>query len=283
MVWKERKEMTTLDSKNPWDGVVSVPVANRIQKPRDIGLTMVMDKGLGLNDTMDMLSVAGDYIDYIKLAFGTSALYTRQLLQDKISVIKDRGIFIYPGGTFLEVAIMQNKTEDFLHRARDLGFSAIEVSDGTIPVTRDLRSKVIRTAISLGFEVISEVGKKDPNSSFIVSEVTNQIKADLDAGASKVILEARESGKGIGVFDGKGDILKDRFEEVLSEVGDANLIIWEAPLKSQQQELIFNFGSNVNLGNIAPAEVLALESLRVGLRSDTLKPLAEKAAESRSK
>lgn len=272
-----------MDCRNPWEDVVSVPVPNRIQKPRNVGLTMVMDKGLGLNDTLEMLSVAGRYIDYLKLAFGTSALYPSELLRSKISAVKDHNIFIYPGGTFLEIAIMQNKMEDFLNRARDLGFSAIEVSDGTIPIPGEIRKRVIRTAISLGFEVISEVGKKDPNSSFIVGEIVDQIKADLDAGVSKVILEARESGKGIGVFDNKGDIKKDIFEDVLSEVKDANLILWEAPLKNQQQELIQNFGPNVNLGNIPPAEVLSLESLRVGLRSDTLKPLAEKAAESRSK
>lgn len=273
--------MTTLDFRNPWTDVISVPVANRMQKPRNDGLTMVMDKGLGLNDTLEMLSVSGKYIDYIKLAFGTSALYTTKLLRSKISAVKDHDIFIYPGGTFLEIAVMQKKMEDFLHRAGELGFSAIEVSDGTIPMTREVRVQVIRTAISLGFEVISEVGKKDPNSPFIVGEVADQIKGDLDAGVSKVILEARESGRGIGVFDGTGDIIKDKFEEVLSEVRDVNLIIWEAPLKNQQQELILNFGPNVNLGNISPAEVLALESLRVGLRSDTLKPLADKAAESR--
>lgn len=258
---------------NAWDGIVLIPFSSRVQKPRSTGLTMVMDKGLGISETEEMLSLAGRYIDYVKLAFGTSALYNESLLREKISLVRSRGVHIYPGGTFLEIAILQNKTEDFLNRAWNLGFSAIEVSDGTIPLSADARRNVIKIARGMGFEVISEVGKKDPNDNLVINVIINQIKADLDSGVSKVILEARESGKGIGIFDKKGEIIRDQFKELISNISDPDIIIWEAPLKIQQQELITYFGPNVNLGNIPPAEILALESLRVGLRSDTLKTL----------
>lgn len=256
-----------------WSDVISMPISSRINKPRQHGLTMVMDKGLGLQETTEMLSVSADFIDYLKLAFGTSALYKTDLLRSKIASIRANDIHVYPGGTFLEIAIVQNKIDKFFNRAKELGFSAIEVSDGTISMSAEQRHQIINKACSMGFHVISEVGKKDPENDITATNLVKQIKSDLDAGASKVIVEARESGKNIGVFDNKGAILKDRFDEIVSGIQNQTMIIWEAPLKSQQQELILQFGPNVNVGNIAPTEVLALEALRVGLRSDTFKPL----------
>ncbi len=256
---------------NAWDSVISMPLSTRIQKPRNYGLTMVMDKGLGLNETSELLSVAGNYIDYVKLAFGTPALYNGELLRKKISLVRTHGIHIYPGGTFLEIAVMQNKTDDFLKRAWELGFRTIEVSDGTIPISAETRRKTIKTAIETGFEVISEVGKKDPSQNIPVDKIVDQINLDLEAGAYKVILEARESGKGIGIFNNQGEIRRSYFAELLAKMPECKHIIWEAPLKNQQLDLILTFDPNVNLGNIPPGEVLALESLRLGLRGDTLK------------
>lgn len=256
-----------------WSDIICMPISSRIKKPRLNGLTMVMDKGLGLQETVEMLSVTAEFIDYLKLAFGTPALYKTELLQRKIAVVRNHDVHIYPGGTFLEIAVLQNKVDEFLHRAKELGFSAIEVSDGTISMSPELRHSIIKMASSLGFHVLTEVGKKDPENNIRVRDMVNQIQSDLYAGASKVIVEARESGKNIGVFDSKGAILKDRFNEIMSGINDQTEIIWEAPLKAQQQELILQFGPNVNVGNISPSEILALEALRVGLRSDTLKSL----------
>lgn len=256
---------------NVWDGIITEPLSSRLQKPRQQGLTMIMDKGMGLGDTYELLSVAGKYIDFIKFAFGTSALYNGDILKKKIQLIKSYDIQVYPGGTFLEIAVMQNKMVQFFNKAKELGFSAIEVSDGTIPMSSDVRSQAISMASEMGFQVISEVGKKDIQENLSKDTIMSQLKSDLMYGSSMVLLEARESGLGIGVFDEKGDIKNDYFEYILSNVEELGKIMWEAPLKKQQQDLIIRFGPNVNLGNIPPTEALALESLRVGYRGDTLK------------
>jgi len=262
---------------NAWDGVIDMPAFSRSVKPRDTGLTMVMDKGLGLNETSDLLQTAGNYIDYIKLAFGTPALYNEDILRKKVALIKASDIHIYPGGTFLEIAVLQNRVQAFLTRARDIGFSAIEVSDGTVPVPARIRKQVIQEALQMGFEVLSEVGKKSPMENIQTETLINQVQSDLKAGAGRVILEARESGKGIGIYNNQGEIKQDFFKELNATLPCPDRIIWEAPLKNQQQALIIALGPNVNLGNIPPGEVLALESLRTGLRGDTLKLLIENA------
>lgn len=261
---------------NIWEGVFTTPIPERFNKPRTYGLTMVMDKGLGLNETSELLSMADRYIDYIKLAFGTPALYSPELLRKKISLIRSFDVHVYPGGTFFEIAILQNNMEAFLDKVWDLGFTAIEVSDGTVPMPPATRRKAIQKAAAKGFQVLSEVGKKDPGQNLSVETTAQQVKDDLETGAFKVILEARESGKGIGIFNSHGEIIKDDFAELVSRVPSLESIIWEAPLKPQQQELILAFGPNVNLGNIPPGEMLALESLRVGLRGDTLKTVIKR-------
>ena len=262
---------------NIWEGVFTTPIPSRLNKSRTYGLTMVMDKGLGLNETSELISVAGSYFDYLKLAFGTPALYNPELLRKKIALIRSSDVHVYPGGTFFEIAIMQNNMEAFLDKAWDLGFSAIEVSDGTVPMPPATRRKAIQRAAVKGFQVLSEVGKKDPRQNLSVETTAQQVNDDLETGAFKVILEARESGKGIGIFNSHGEIKKEDFNELVSRIPSQESIIWEAPLKAQQQELILAFGPNVNLGNIPPGETLALESLRVGLRGDTLKTVIGRA------
>lgn len=259
---------------NAWDGI-KLPVSNRLNKPRSVGQTMIMDKGLGLKDTIELMSVASPYIDFVKFGFGTSALYDEKLLMNKISILRSYDIHVYPGGTFLEIALHQNSLDYFLQRAKELGFSAIEVSDGTLPVSPDTRRNTIKAAKDMGFTVISEVGKKDMMVKLNKDQVIELIEADLEAGSQMVIIEARESGKGIGIYNDKGDIDKGFFEEIVSDLPNKASIMWEAPLKKQQEALILTFGPNVNLGNIAPAEVLALESLRTGLRGDTFKAVIE--------
>lgn len=254
-----------------WERVIRMPVEGRTKKPRKSGLTMVIDKGLGLGQLEDLIQVSGDYIDVIKLTFGTSAFYGSSLLKKKNKMITSAHIDVMPGGTFLEVAIWQNIVDDYLKRAKELGFSAIEVSDGTIEIERSVRQDVIKKSLERGFMVISEVGKKDPKEALPISLIHKLIKEDMVSGAFKVIIEAREAGKGVGIYDREGKIKDEEVDNILAGVKDKNCLIWEAPLKDQQQALILRLGPNVNLGNIPPEEVLALEALRQGVRGDTLK------------
>lgn len=254
-----------------WREILNFPLGNRNAKPRTQGLTMVIDKGLGLGETKDLLHLCAEYIDFIKLGFGTSALYTKDLLEEKINLVKSFGIDIYPGGTFLEVAMLQDKLWEYLNMSKSLGFTAIEVSDGTITISNEVRERAISMAAEMGFKVLTEVGKKDNQDNVPLHEIIKLIKKDLYDGAYRVILEGRESGINVGLYDERGEFIQDELEELLSAISDPQLLIWEAPQKEQQQELIIRFGSNVNLGNIPPHEVLAVEALRVGLRADTLK------------
>jgi phosphosulfolactate synthase len=252
-----------------FDGVITSPLAGRSVKPRRQGQTMIIDKGLGLAQTGDLLALAGEYIDYIKFTFGTAALYPTALLKRKIALIRSYGVNVYPGGTFLEIAIAQNRLAAYLERAKDLGFDYIEVSDGTIDISPADRRRTIGLAREQDFQVITEVGKKDSSIPLDPGEALGQIQADLEAGAVKVIVEGRESGTGAGIFSATGLVKTDELEQIVTELADPTRLMWEAPLKSQQAVLIARFGPNVSLGNIPPAEVLAVEALRRGLRGDT--------------
>lgn len=254
-----------------WEGTFRMPIKGRSAKPRSSGYTMVLDKGLGLRATEDLMELASDWIDNIKLTFGTSAFYSGEILKKKNEIIKNGGCDVMPGGTFLEVAVWQGVLDSYLKRARELGFTMIEVSDGTIEMTLEKRKEVIKKSLNMGFKVISEVGKKDPNEKVAASVMHEEIKSDLESGVFKVIVEAREAGKGVGIYDEEGKVKDDEIETIISGVEDLNSLIWEAPIKNQQQYLIMRFGPNVNLGNVPPADILALEALRQGLRGDTLK------------
>lgn len=257
--------------KYSWQELLEFPLGKRISKPRLTGMSMIIDKGLGLGETRDLLNLAANYIDFLKLGFGTSALYDNNILEEKIHLVRSHGVDIYPGGTFLEVAILQDKLRQYLATARDFGFTAIEVSDGTIDLNLNLRAEAITAAVEMGFKVLTEVGKKDPNDEVEIKEIVQLVNHDLSYGAAHVIVEGRESGKAVGLYDEAGNLIMSDLEELVHSLGDASRLIWEAPLKEQQQELIIRFGPNVNIGNVNPHEVLALEALRVGLRADTLK------------
>lgn len=265
-------------SQNAFHGVVSPPISGRRQKPRTTGHTMIIDKGIGIQETGDLLELAGAYIDYVKFGFGTAALYPEPLLRAKIALIRSYGISAYPGGTFLEVALTQNALAQYLETARSFGFDFIEVSDGTITMTQAERRAAIEAALAAGFQVITEVGKKDGAVELAVDEALSQIRADLALGAAKVIVEGRESGKGVGIYDKAGRLKADYLDELAGGLPDPSVLMWEAPLKVQQEELIIRFGPNVNLGNIQPGEAIALEALRTGLRGDTLKVALEPKA-----
>ncbi len=257
--------------------VLTQPLPGREVKPRVRGITMVIDKGLGLGETRELLLKASSYIDMIKFAFGTSVLYSQQVLRGKIELIKSFGLDVYPGGTLLEIALFQNRVAEFLDRCVDLGFTLIEVSEGTLDVMPRTRQSLIAAALKRGFRVLTEVGKKDPGFRLTTAKIREQIQRDLDAGAFRVIIEGRDSGRGVGIYDERGEIRQEELEKVLSAVDDADYLIWEAPQPKQQRHLIALFGGNVNLGNIQPNDVITLESMRTGLRSDTFRLVVERA------
>jgi len=218
-----------------------------------------------------MKKASGEYIDIIKLTFGTSAFYEREFLTEKIRLLTTAHIDVMPGGTFLEVALWKGAYEKYLERAKELGFSTIEISDGTIEMDLLTRKDTIRQALDMDFKVITEVGKKDPKEALPIALVHQLIREDLECGAFKVIIEAREAGKGVGIFDQAGKIKQDEVDNIIAGVENVDHLMWEAPIKNQQQELIIQFGNNINLGNVPAEEILALEALRQGLRGDTLK------------
>lgn len=249
--------------------IVQPPLGGRGRKPRRQGLTVVMDKGLGPAGTADVLTTAGEYIDFWKIAFGTPALVPAPVLREKLALLAAAGVDAYPGGTLLEVAHVQGRAPALLRRARDLGFRAVEVSDGSIDLEPADRLNLIQAARDLGLRVITEVGKKDPAQQPPTGALVEQALADLAAGAEYVVVEARESGKGIGIYDDRGQVRADGLEALAGAL-PVDRLIWEAPAKAQQQALILRFGPRVSLGNVPPAEALALEALRQGLRGDTL-------------
>jgi phosphosulfolactate synthase len=257
-------------------GHVFAHVDERSTKPRTTGVTMLIDKCQGPHATADLLAMTGDFIDHWKLSFGTSALMDEDLLRDKIAMVRERDILIYPGGTLTEYAIMHGVCRDYVRRACDLGFTGIEVSDGTIHLSPAIRRDVIHFALDLGMIVVSEVGKKDPREQPSAEALAEQALADFESGAAWVIVEARESGRGIGVYGEDGKVHEQDVNVIAAALnGYVERLIWEAPLKNQQEYFILRFGPDVCLGNIQPRDVLGLEALRAGLRFETLRPLVE--------
>jgi len=241
------------------------------EKPRSSGITMMLDRCLGLGGTEDLIHMAGEYLDQIKLSFGTAVLVSETFLRTKIDLAIDNGIDIYPGGTLMEIAYQQQNDIQYINWVKNLGFSMIEISDGIFNIDRKKRCDTIKRSKDAGLKVITEVGKKDSEVEIPISQICEDIILDLDHGAEKVIIEGRESGKNIGVYDNKGNILDKKVKSILEGINHRqNDIIWEAPQQHQQASFIQRFGSNVNLGNILPRDILGLEALRQGLRYETL-------------
>jgi len=253
-----------------WHPLLSDPTRKRAEKPRALGKTMVIDKGMGIHALEDLLQTAGAYVDMLKIGFGTSPLYTTHLLRQKIDMAKQQNIWIYPGGTFLEVAIMQGAVDEFFDMAGYVGFNALEISDGTIELDRSMRSELIRRAVDAGYTVITEYGKKCWGSSIEMDDLIETIIIDAELGASLVTIEGRESGKGVGIYDENGGCKDAEITKVLEQVPSKHLLLWEAPNKDQQVHLLNMLGTEIHGGNAAPADVISLEALRRGLRSDTL-------------
>lgn len=239
-------------------------IPERPAKPRNKGLTMVMDKGLSLREAEDFMSVGSHYTDYVKLGFGTSLITPG--VEKKIEVYRKAGTVPYFGGTLFEAFIIRNMFVEFQRLLDDLQIDMVEVSDGSYDFDRKLKLDYIGK-LAKNHTVISEVGSKKKDVVYSPEEWVSMMKAELDAGSVKVIAEARESGT-TGIYNEDGSINKEIICAISENVSLDN-VIWEAPLKSQQAWLIKHFGANVNLGNIPPNEIISLESLRLGLRGDT--------------
>lgn len=255
--------------KNKLAECLRLPLGERPSKPRGAGFTMVIDKGMGFSELEDLLETSAPFIDYLKFGFGTAILYPSVLLGRKLQLAKVYGVKTCIGGTLSEIAMVQGKFEELVKRAVDVGFTAVEVSDGTIHLNADVRKNAIR-AVSNMTTVLSEVGKKLEDFP-APKAVVDQITSDLEAGAELVIVEGRESGEGVGIYGESGAVSEDLLNQIIRLLPKDVLskIMWEAPKKAQQVELIRRFGREVSLGNIAPIDVLSLESLRLGLRGDT--------------
>jgi phosphosulfolactate synthase len=236
----------------------------RTIKPRNNGLTMVMDKGLSLQEVENFLENGSHYTDIVKLGFGTSVFTNK--LQDKINLYKSANIPVYLGGTLFEAYIVRNQFDDYVKLIEKLGITHIEVSDGSLDMNHDVKCNYIHT-LSKNFTVLSEVGSKDAEKIIPPYEWIEQMETELQAGAWKVIGEARESGT-VGIFRGSGEVRSGLVAEIIRKIPQAD-VIWEAPKKEQQVWFIQLYGSNVNLGNIAPNEIIPLETLRMGLRGDS--------------
>ncbi|WP_373230491.1 phosphosulfolactate synthase [Cohnella sp.] len=252
-----------------WPQELCDPSGRRQAKPRTKGCTMVIDKGLGLHAFTDLLSTSGEYIDIVKFGFGTAPLYPLAIIRSKIKLAKEHGITVIPGGTLLEAAVKQDLVHGFFRQVMSLGFTGVEVSDGTIELSRSLRSDLIRNAASLGLRVFTEYGKKLFGSRINVFDFASTAETDWACGAEFVTVEARESGKGVGLFDEHGSFRDGELSHIQSAVPNLDCVLWEAPLKDQQVSLIQAFGPHVHLGNIPTQDVITLETMRRGLRSDT--------------
>ncbi|MEP0984432.1 phosphosulfolactate synthase [Ekhidna sp.] len=239
-------------------------IPERTNKPRTEGFTMVMDKGLSLREVEDLVETSGEYIDIVKFGWATSFVYPQ--LKEKIALFKSAGIPTYFGGTLFEAFIVRDQFSDYQKILDEFGLEYAEVSDGSIEMDHDKKCDYIAT-LAKQVTVLSEVGSKDAAKIIPPYKWIQQMETELEAGAWKVIGEARESGN-VGLFRDSGEVRQGLVEEILTQIPEEK-ILWEAPQKAQQVWFIKLCGTNVNLGNIAPNEVIPLETIRLGLRGDT--------------
>lgn len=250
---------------NIWEGLIQPILTDRMPRPRTSGMTMVLDKGLGLNQTRDFIDTVGDYVDELKLTFGTSVCYERFYLEKKIEMLRGAGIQVMPGGTLTELAIFQGIYPEFLKKAREKGFTTIEISDGTIEMKQSERGDYIRRAKDAGFFVVTEVGTKDLKNPKATEALNEQLLLDLEMGAAKVVIEAKEAGVGSTIYNEQGLVKESEVNKLIKGLDSIDQLIWEAPLRDQQDYLIGRFGANVNIGNCPPEGVMSLEVIRNGL------------------
>lgn len=239
-------------------------IPERTSKPRTSGITMVMDKGLSTQEAMNLMEVGHPHIDVIKLGFGTS--YVSPNLREKLAVYRSHNMPVYFGGTLFEAFLIRGQFDDYIQVCKEFEVSYMEVSDGSITIPHAEKCGYIEKLAKHGV-VLSEVGSKDAAHIIPPYKWIELMRAELEAGSAYVIAEAREAGN-VGIYRGSGEVREGLVQEILTQI-PAEKIIWEAPQKAQQLYFLELIGCNVNLGNIAPAEVIALEAMRVGLRGDT--------------
>lgn len=238
---------------------------DRTEKPREKGITLALDKGFSVRQAEDFCKSSSNYVDIVKLGWGTS--YVTQNLEDKLSVYENYNIPVYFGGTLFEAYVLRDQLDGYKKLMQRFGIEYVEVSNGTIWLSEERKRNIIAD-LSQDFTVLSEVGSKNPNDIIPPYKWVSMINKELEAGAWKIIAEARESGT-VGVFRPNGEVRSGLIDEIVDQI-PVEKMIFEAPKKQQQVWFIRKFGSNVNLGNIAPAEVIPVETLRLGLRGDTL-------------
>ena len=246
-------------------------IPERNIKPRDHGITMIMDKGLSLREAEDMVSGAGPHIDIVKLGFGTA--YVTPNLREKIEMYQAAGLPVYFGGTLFEAFLVRDQFNDYISLLKDYKIDYMEVSDGSITIPHAEKCGYIEKMTKYG-TVLSEVGSKDAAHIIPPYKWIELMRAELEAGSTYVIAEAREAGT-VGIYRGTGEVREGLVQEILTQIPEEK-IIWEAPQKAQQLYFIELIGCNVNLGNIAPSEIIALEAMRIGLRGDTFELYLDK-------
>ena len=239
-------------------------IPERTVQPRDHGITMVMDKGLSVEEAKNFMSAASPHVDVVKLGFGTS--FVTPNLKEKLEVYRSHNMPIYFGGTLFEAFLIRNQFEDYISVCKEFGVSYMEVSDGSIEIPHAEKCGYIEKLARIGV-VLSEVGSKDAAHIIPPYKWIELMKAELEAGSTYVIAEAREAGN-VGIYRGTGEVREGLVQEILTQIPEEK-IIWEAPQKAQQLYFLELIGCNVNLGNIAPNEVIPLETMRIGLRGDT--------------
>lgn len=239
-------------------------IPERTAQPRKDGVTMVMDKGLSIPEVKNFMEISGPHVDIVKLGFGTS--FVTPNLKEKIKVYQSYNIPIYFGGTLFEAFLIRNQFDDYINVCKDYGITYMEVSDGSITIPHAEKCGYIEKLTKHG-TVLSEVGSKDAAHIIPPYKWIELMRAELNAGSSYVIAEAREAGN-VGIYRGSGEVREGLVQEILTQI-PGEKILWEAPQKAQQLYFIELLGCNVNLGNIAPTEVIPLEAMRVGLRGDT--------------
>ena len=239
-------------------------IPDRIKKPRANGITMIMDKGLSIEEAKNFLSIAHPHIDILKLGFGTA--YVTPNLDEKIEIYQSYNIPVYFGGTLFEAFLIRNQFNDYIDVCKRYNINYMEVSDGSITIPHAEKCGYIEKLTKYG-TVLSEVGSKDAEHIIPPYKWIELMRAELSAGASYVIAEAREAGN-VGIYRGSGEVREGLVQEILTQISGEK-IIWEAPQKAQQLYFLELIGCNVNLGNIAPSEVIPLEAMRIGLRGDT--------------
>lgn len=242
-------------------------------KPRTSGITMVMDKGLSLEETKNFMSVAHPHVDLVKLGFGTA--YVTPDLKQKLAIYQSYDVPVYFGGTLFEAFLIRNQFEDYINTCKEYGIRYMEVSDGSISIPHAEKCGYIEKLTRHGV-VLSEVGSKDAAHIIPPYKWIELMRAEIEAGSTYVIAEAREAGN-VGIYRGSGEVREGLVQEILTQIPEEK-ILWEAPQKAQQLYFLELIGCNVNLGNIAPSEIIALETMRIGLRGDTFNLYLDKEA-----